>query len=273
MKPFLLWLGLCALSLGSPAPDTQAPDAQVAAATAKILTFDCSDGQVGDTCLNMCYGAKCKKLGTTLTWDKPNRSTEGKRSRGAGCGSGNRCSKAPYGKGYQCDEFPFKSVKQADKGNQVNRCVKSHYNSRQGAVLQNFYYSRGDFKNKGCKGKAPCQFKIGFKRFSKYKYCKKKPNCKNDGNEYTKKGPAKREEEVDTSGYYRLASGEIIFIPDGAKVGDLVYQATFSNATIGVAGIDGVESQSDEAEGDESYGDDAFEVHEDQIVEEVADYE
>ncbi|KAB8264919.1 hypothetical protein BDV32DRAFT_116855 [Aspergillus pseudonomiae] len=273
MKPSLLWLGLCALSLGSPAPDTQAPDSQVAAATAKILTFDCSDGQVGDTCLNMCYGAKCKKLGTTLTWDHPSKSTEGKRSRLAGCGSGNRCSKAPYGKGYQCDEFPFKSVRQADKGGQVNRCVKSHYNSRQGHVLQNFYYSHGEFKNKGCKGRAPCQFRIGFKRFSKYKYCKKKPDCKNDGNEYTKKGPAKREEEVDTGGYYRLASGDVIFVPDGAQVGDLVYQATFSNATIGVADIDGVEGQGDEDEGDENYGDDPFEVQEDQIVEEVADYE
>jgi hypothetical protein len=47
MKPFLLCLGLFVLSLGSAVPDTSAPDAQVAAAARKHLTFDCSDGQVG----------------------------------------------------------------------------------------------------------------------------------------------------------------------------------------------------------------------------------
>jgi hypothetical protein len=52
-------------------------------------------------------------------------------------------------------------------------------------------------------------------------------------------------------------------------VGDLVYQATFtnSNATMGV------EALAENDENDESYGDDEFEVQEDRIVEEVADYE
>ncbi|KAE8154310.1 hypothetical protein BDV25DRAFT_147933 [Aspergillus avenaceus] len=269
MKPFVLWLGLFVLSLGSALPDTSAPEAQVAAAAKKHLAFDCSDGQAGDTCMNMCYGAKCKKLGSTLTWDKPSDSTKSKRSRLAGCGSGNRCSKAPYGKGYQCDEYPFKSVKEADKGKQVNRCVKGRYNSRQGQILQSFYYSRGQFKGKGCNGKAPCRFGVSFKRFSKYKYCKKRANCKNDGNEYTKAGPAKREEDVDTSGYYRLGNGEVIFVPDGASVGDIVYQARFTNFNVTM----GVETLSEDGEDDDSYGDDDFEIEEDQIVEEVDDYE
>ncbi|KAB8074418.1 hypothetical protein BDV29DRAFT_190993 [Aspergillus leporis] len=244
MDPFLLWLGLFVLSLGSAVPATSAPDSQAAAAARKHLTFDCSDGQVGDTCMNMCFGSR-------FAWNLPMTLPK-------------------------CDEYPLKSVKEADKGNRVSRCVKGHYNSRQEKVLQNFYYSHGDFKNRGCGGKALYQFSIAVKRFSKHKYCKKKPNCKNDEDEHTKAGPAKREDDVEPGGYYRLASGEVIFVPDGAQVGDLVYQATFTNITIGVADNEGVvDSVKTAAENDEdeSYSDDEFEVQEDRIVEEVVNYE
>ncbi|GLA86454.1 hypothetical protein AtubIFM56815_010721 [Aspergillus tubingensis] len=63
-------------------------------------------------------GTKCKRLGTTLTWDKPSRQVSDRRSREAGCGSSNRCSKSPYGRGYQCDEYPFRSVRESDRGGQ-----------------------------------------------------------------------------------------------------------------------------------------------------------
>ncbi|PKY03800.1 hypothetical protein P168DRAFT_327839 [Aspergillus campestris IBT 28561] len=268
MKSSLLYLGLCILSLGSALPEP-ASNNQASANAVKRLVFDCADGQVGDTCLNMCYGAKCKRLGTTLTWDHPNYTNQGKRSRLAGCGSGNRCSKPPYGAGYQCDEFPFKSVKEAEKGNQVNRCVKRHYNSRQGGVLRQFYYSNGNFKGKGCDGKAPCKFSLSFKNFNKYGYCKKGGSCTNDGNEYTKAGPAKREEEVDASGYYRLGSGDVIYVPDGAAVGDLVYKAKFTNSN-GTMIADVATPTDDDDEIDD---DDEFDVEEDTIVEEVEDYE
>jgi hypothetical protein len=59
-------------------------------------------------------------------------------------------------------------------------------------------------------------------------------------------------------------------------VGDLVYQATFTNITIGVADNEGVvDSVKTAAENDEdeSYSDDEFEVQEDRIVEEVVNYE
>ncbi|PLB43355.1 hypothetical protein P170DRAFT_481302 [Aspergillus steynii IBT 23096] len=256
MKHLLLYFLLFALSLGSAVPEAPAPDTQVAVVAKKHLTFDCSDGQVGDVCLNMCYGAKCKRLGSTFTWDKPKKNVGEWRSRLAGCDSRNRCTRAPYGDAYQCDEYPFKSVKEADKGRQVNRCVKTHYNGRQ-------------FKGKGCNGRPSCQFTVSFKNFSKHKCCKKKPNCKNDGNQYTKAGLAKRQEDVDNSGYYRLSSGDIIFVSDGASVGDMVYQTIFtnSNATMGVDAL------ADTHEDDDRLGDDEFEVQEDRIVEEVADYE
>ncbi|PLN84999.1 hypothetical protein BDW42DRAFT_161413 [Aspergillus taichungensis] len=271
MKSFLLYLSLGALALGSALPDP-ASNAQVTANAKKHLVFDCSDKQAGDTCQNMCFGAKCQKLGSTFTWDQPSSSTQGKRSRLAGCGSGNRCSKAPYGKGYQCDEYPFKSVKEADKGKQVNRCVKSRYNSRQGNILKQFYYSQGQFKGKGCNRKAPCQFSVSFKQFSNQSYCRKGASCKNDNNEFTKSGPAKREEEVDASGYYRLGSGEIIFAPDGAAVGDVVYQATFTNSNATMSFESSAQGGDDDAD-DVDDEDDEFEVEEDTIVEEVEDFE
>ncbi|KAK1145347.1 hypothetical protein N8T08_004222 [Aspergillus melleus] len=94
---------------------------------------------------------------------------------------------------------------------------------------------------------APCKFSVTFKNVGKFGYCNNRSTCRNDGNQYTKAGPAKRDEDVNTSGYYRLGNGEVIFAPDGASVGDLIYQVSFtnSNATMGVEALTGVD------EGDE----------------------
>lgn len=144
-------------------------------------------------------------------------------------------------------------------------------NAGQGSILKQFYYSQGQFKGKGCNRKAPCKFSVSFKQFSKHQYCRKGASCKNDNNEFTKSGPAKRDEEVDASGYYRLGSGEIIFAPDGAAVGDLVYQATFTNSNSNVTMSLESSTMTDDDDVDDE--DDEFEIEEDTIVEEVEDFE
>ncbi|BCS13777.1 hypothetical protein ALUC_60333S [Aspergillus luchuensis] len=114
MKQLFLFLGFLAL---------------LTLSSAVSVAFNCDNSHVGDVCQNMCFGTKCKRLGTTLTWDKPSRQVSDRRSREAGCGSSNRCSKSPYGRGYQCDEYPFRSVRESDRGGQVNRCVLARYNN------------------------------------------------------------------------------------------------------------------------------------------------
>ncbi|PKY06739.1 hypothetical protein P168DRAFT_288652 [Aspergillus campestris IBT 28561] len=198
-----------------------------------------------------------------LTWDKPNTSKQRERSSKAGCRSNNGCSKSPYGSGYQCDEFPFKSVREADRGGQLNRCVLARYNRRQGQYLRDYYNSYGEFRNKGCDKKSPCRYTIGFKNEKRLEYCKARPHCRNDGNEHTKSGPATvdgNDTGVDgpAGGYHRVASGDVIYVPGGAAVGDVVLQATFSNATVPVA-----------EEFGEEVDDEEYVVLEDRVVEEV----
>ncbi|PWY89147.1 hypothetical protein BO70DRAFT_418166 [Aspergillus heteromorphus CBS 117.55] len=208
MKQFLLLLGILSLlSLGS----------------ADTIAFNCNSNQVG--------GAKCKNWGTTFTWDRPSNRTSEQRTRGAGCGRPNRCSRPPYGSGYQCDEYPFKSVRESDRGNQVNRCVAARQNNAQGQALRNFYYSRGEFRNRGCHNQPPCRLSVAFSNASRLGYCQSRPNCRNDGNEYTRSGPARRD-EVQESEFFRLASGTVLFAPGGARIGDVVYHVSFRNETL-----------------------------------------
>ncbi|KAL2357427.1 hypothetical protein BJ546DRAFT_1058010 [Cryomyces antarcticus] len=204
---------------------------------AKLMIFDCVKDGLGDVCDNMCFGANCHGWGDSFIWDKPSKSTAGKRSTKAGCGSGNRCSKAPYGSAYQCDEYPFKSVEESDKGGQVNRCVKSEYNNAQSQVIRNFYNSYAGFKGKGCGKTAPCHFAVVFANARNIGYCNTTPNCKNDGNEYTKDGkvpdPKKREAPTGpVGGYYKLASGDVVYAPTGAEVGAMAYRTVRRNETL-----------------------------------------
>ncbi|PLN83588.1 hypothetical protein BDW42DRAFT_184157 [Aspergillus taichungensis] len=213
----LIWLSCFALlSLGSAIPEATV---STSAAARVVLTFDCSDSQVG--------AVNCKRRPKNLTWDKPSSSKQRERSSKAGCGSGNRCSKSPYGTGYQCDEFPFKSVREADQGRQLNRCVLARYNRRQ--YLRDYYNSYGEFRNKGCDKNSPCRYTIGFKNEKQLEYCKARPNCRNDGNEHTKSGPATvhgNDMGVDgpAGGHYRVAAGDVIYVPGGAAVGDVEFE-------------------------------------------------
>ncbi|OJZ85906.1 hypothetical protein ASPFODRAFT_46974 [Aspergillus luchuensis CBS 106.47] len=218
-------------------------------------------------------GTKCKRLGTTLTWDKPSRQVSDRRSREAGCGSSNRCSKSPYGRGYQCDEYPFRSVRESDRGGQVNRCVLARYNNAQGQVLRNFYNSRGQFQGKGCNGTVPCRFSVSFTNASRLQYCKSRPNCTNDGNEYTKRGPARRDVEAEGgTEFYRLESGMVLFAPGDLEIGEVVYRTGVGNWTVfedgGGEGGNGDWDRDGDRDGDRNAleDDDSIQVDEDRIV-------
>ncbi|RJE18464.1 hypothetical protein PHISCL_09208, partial [Aspergillus sclerotialis] len=88
----------------------------------KLMIFDCSKPKLN--------GVNCQGLPESLTWDQPGEPKQMKRARKAGCGENNRCSEKNFGKpGWNCDEYPFRSVKQSDDVDQVNRCVLQGHNS------------------------------------------------------------------------------------------------------------------------------------------------
>ncbi|KAK6953488.1 hypothetical protein Daesc_005793 [Daldinia eschscholtzii] len=228
-----------ALALGQESSADGADLVTRAAVKKRVLTFDCD--RMPEVCHNMCFATNCKHKPKQLTWDKPRSSVEGKRRRTAGCGSNNRCSQKKLGKkGFNCDEYPFASSKQADRGGQINRCVPERENSRQGSALNQFYHSRGKYRATGCKSKKNCSFTVAFKG-SKTKTigpCKKTPNCKNDGNQWTKTGPVRRDEieepqQPATVVEYKLRrSGDTILASDDLQPGDLVYHIVERNATL-----------------------------------------
>lgn len=122
------------------------------------------------------------KFPAAMYWDQaaagdaPDEKKKGaERSRKAGCGGRNRCSKPPYPKRqYQCDEFPFKSVLEdagVDPG-PVNRCVETSQNGHQGTMLSNLFYSKGpDYRNGGGLHGNVGWFKISFQNFNGIQYC------------------------------------------------------------------------------------------------------
>ncbi|KAI1659582.1 deoxyribonuclease NucA/NucB-domain-containing protein [Daldinia decipiens] len=205
-------------------------------AVKKVLTFDCD--KMPEVCHNMCYATNCKHKPKQLTWDDPISSIERKRRQTAGCGGINRCSQKKLKKsGFNCDEYPFASTRNADRGGQINRCVPSTENHRQGSALGQFYHSKGKFRSTGCKGKTNCSFTVAF-RGAKAKTigpCKKKPDCKNDGNQWTKTGPIKREEprEPESVAEYKLRrSGDTVLSSENLQPGDLVYHIVERNVTL-----------------------------------------
>lgn len=102
-------------------------------------------------------------------------------------------------------------------------------------LLKTFLNSFADFKGTGCDKKFPCQFNIVFSNAGTIGWCKPSPDCKNDGNEYTKDskvpGPKKRAEER-KGGYYRLSSGDVIYAPSGTEVGAVAHRTVPKNATL-----------------------------------------
>ncbi|KAI0582606.1 DNase-NucA-NucB domain-containing protein [Pyrenophora tritici-repentis] len=189
--------------------------------------------------------AFCQKWGESFTWDHPTKPVGRSRSRKAGCGSKNRCSKSPYGTAYQCDEFPFKSVQESDAGGQVNRCVKKGYNNAQSQVIRQFYNSEGSFKGKGCDSTFPCSFNIVFANAGNIDWCDSTASkCKNDGNEYTKAGkvpdPSKRlmhrqesyNGTLQVGGMYLLESGQSIVSAQPLSIGDRAFRVKRHNETL-----------------------------------------
>ncbi|GAA90327.1 hypothetical protein AKAW_08441 [Aspergillus luchuensis IFO 4308] len=135
----------------------------------------------------------------------------------------------------------------------------------QGQVLRNFYNSRGQFQGKGCNGTAPCRFSVSFTNASRLQYCKSRPNCTNDGNEYTKRGPARR--DVGAEGgteFYRLESGMVLFAPGGLEIGEVVYRTGVGNWTVFEDG--GGEGGNGDGDQDALEDDDSIQVEEDRVV-------
>ncbi|KAI7214137.1 hypothetical protein KC333_g6175 [Hortaea werneckii] len=101
----------------------------------------------------------------------------------------------------------------------VSRCVPAEQNSRQGAALKQFYNSQGSFDNTGLNGVVATR------------------NCANDGEQYNRNGLAKRDHSVSRrrntiGGHYKLSSGQTLYAPGGASVGDIVWTPRSINRTL-----------------------------------------
>ncbi|KAI8958099.1 hypothetical protein F5Y11DRAFT_360303 [Daldinia sp. FL1419] len=112
------------------------------------------------------------------------------------------------------------------KRGQINRCVPERENSR-----------RGKFRATGFKNRKNCSFTVVFKGSETESIgpCKAKPDCENDDNQWTKRGPIKHEEtqEPQTVSEYKLRrSGNTILTSEDLKPGDLVYHVVERNTTL-----------------------------------------
>jgi len=133
------------------------------------------------TCNNACYATYCKDISRALHYDS-NAEHQAERRKQSGV-TKNPCNTSPtkekYGKfGDSADEFPFATTKEGGKhGNQnaILRCVPGPDNSSQGSQLQKFYKTLKDGE----------EFTIDIRNYGGVQYCQKKPNCKNDGGEFT----------------------------------------------------------------------------------------
>lgn len=94
-------------------------------------------------------------------------------------------------------------------------------------------------------------------------YCKSRPNCTNDGNEYTKKGPARRDVEAEGgSEFYRLKSGMVVFAPGGLEIGEVVYRTGVGNWTV----FEDEGGEGEGGDGDALEDDDTIQVEKDRVV-------
>ncbi|MCJ1266761.1 hypothetical protein MMC22_006646 [Lobaria immixta] len=167
------------------------------------VVFDCS--VTPGACTNMCWGAYCSGYEVLLSFDKASKKVKRDRRAKAGCGKGNRCGdQSPDPDGNSCDEYPFASVEEADKVQQVNRCIPGSEQDSQGGTLSSFY--QNSLKS------APGQFIVGFGNpdDSAVQYCNYDQHCLNDGNQFlgddlAPDGP--QDSKKHKRNYYRLESG------------------------------------------------------------------
>ncbi|KAI1646843.1 uncharacterized protein F4817DRAFT_316247 [Daldinia loculata] len=103
-------------------------------------------------------------------------------------------------------------------------------------------------RNKDLCIKFPCKFSFSFEGAKSYKYCASKPNCKSDGNFFTKGNkPVKRdlelEPEVEQGGYYQLRSGATIYSPSDLEIGSFAVRNVYANQTIDEAEVAHLEAR------------------------------
>ncbi|KAI1482410.1 hypothetical protein F4774DRAFT_407018 [Daldinia eschscholtzii] len=225
------------------------------------MSFNCAD-DMQDVCDNMCWGAYCTQpaFGSTLEYDNyggtgSRTSDVGKRrTNSAGCTPRpNRCSSVS---GKNCDEYPFASTSDADKGGQVNKCVVSGHNSRQGNIIKNYVSST-------CNNQR-CSFIVGFGNpgAQGVKYCNAYSDpynqCIPDGSIF-KNGkadvrppqPAPKRRGVGDStvalpgGLYLLKSGMRVSFGENLDIGTKTKRAEPRNATLARRAEDGLEDEED----------------------------
>ncbi|KAL3420326.1 hypothetical protein PVAG01_08825 [Phlyctema vagabunda] len=222
-----------------------------------MMTFLCDE--MPDICTNMCYGAICEGIGSTLVYDKADAATKRQRRKSAGCiaSGGNRCSVrkgAPAG--LQCDEYPFASTADGANGDRLNRCVPAQQNRMQGGTINGFY--RGSF----CGG-GPCTFQINYGNAGLIPYCQNQcPSTQDpdteiptravpppgppaddddaeDGTDLEDLPPDQEEPEVSKRMTlvaevfrYRTKLGLEVVVPGGAVIGQRTWWASPRNATL-----------------------------------------
>ncbi|OAR02997.1 hypothetical protein LLEC1_03839 [Akanthomyces lecanii] len=179
-------------------------------ATPPDLSFLCD--KMPEVCTNMCWAVRCASptFPQTLTFDFPTDKTKDARRTKAGCNPhGNKCGTKNSGPGHRgppntsCDEYPFASVKEADGGPQVSRCVPGPENSRQGQALSTL--------QKKWKKEGKTRFLIGFGNpgSTGVRYCNNEP-CTADGFEVQDGKVAKRDAQQPMFRYYRTRAGMVL---------------------------------------------------------------
>jgi len=303
MKNISLFASLLGLAAASSSLNVFETKLEARADPDDLMIFVCNDG-LDQICTNMCYGAYCAGIGSSLTYDKPDSSTKRNRRKAAGCiaSGGNRCStKQGHDAGYQCDEYPFaSSVPRGGAATRLNRCVLAEQNRKQGGIISAFYRSSYCTGNNGGK----CDFTVEFSNAGDVTYCDMENCDDDDDNEVIGPGGTAGDGDTAEDGtdddpdagqkkkmksrnglgkrtpgapVYRTSSGLELDLPRGAQIGQRAFVVLPRNATLWDEQAKfGNPSQMRELHGDEDEDDEDYdymlanlEIREDTIVEEI----
>ncbi|KAH7058647.1 hypothetical protein B0J12DRAFT_696327 [Macrophomina phaseolina] len=243
-----------------------------------LMIFVCD--QMPEVCKNMCYGAYCLDIGTSLHYDKASASEKRNRRKAAGCiaSGGNRCSTK---KGHDSGTTANGNV-----ATRVNRCVPAGENRKQGGVINAFYK-----KTSYCNG-GPCSFDVEFSNAGDIDYCEATSSsdsqCQtHDDNEVPGPGTGsagdgdEAGDGTDDDGgnpepqkrsvarRYRTSSGLEISIKRGAVLGQRAVTVLPRNATLWEEQARSDVFDSEDGDDEYDYMLDNLEVREDTIVEEI----
>ncbi|KAI8966264.1 hypothetical protein F5Y11DRAFT_365843 [Daldinia sp. FL1419] len=213
-----------------------------------------------ETCNTMCFGTRCHFKKNTYNFDSVSDTIKNKRRTDAGCIPICKTDKRFSGM-TGCDEFPLASTSEADRGDQIFRCVPKTDNESQGGQVSKAMKQH-------CKS-FPCTFSFSFKDTKPYRYCNRPLDCQSDGNFFTKNNkPVKRdlgsepEPETEQGGYYQLRSGATIYSPSDLEIGSIAVRNAYANQTIDEAEAARLEAQGLFVDDD----DDEEEMIEDEVV-------